>query len=535
VPVRPFPEWLVCSKCHRLAPISSGLFELKKDFIYPLKNRFVHINCNHSRKPPVALPVKFVLACEYGHLSDIPWNEFVHYGKNTCSTVNLRLFESGITGEVSDVVVKCDECGTKKSIADAFAQPPLFPECPAYHPHLQDHDDNCKGREDQKRPRTLLIGASNIWFPCLLSAISLPSSKTKLEELIEKYWENLSKIQNEEVLKGILEAGIFSEEFTSYDSKEIWQGIQKEKSKSQNPKEEEEEDLKLPEWNIFSDNNEYDGKDFKKGIPNPSVHPKIQDYFEKIVLMERLREVQTLIGFTRLSSPFEFGEIDPKLGQRLAPLSKKKLNWLPASEIRGEGIFIQLKESFLQVWLKKKEVQEREEQLFQSHVKYRTRLHFQNPQDGFPGMRYILLHTLSHVLMRQFALECGYSAASIRERIYSNEPNKTSNGQAMAGILLYTATPDSEGTLGGLVQLGEKDTFFNHLLQALERIHYCSSDPLCAENAFSSDSYSIRGSACHSCLYMPETSCEKGNKYLDRAVLVETLDQASSKLAVFQF
>src|SRR5262249_19603104 len=146
------------------------------------------------------------------------------------------------------------------------------------------------------------------------------------------------------------------------------------------------------------------------------------------------------------------------------------------------------------------------------------------PDDGYPSMRYVLLHSLAHSLIRQFSLECGYTMASVRERIYSRSPG--ADQEPMAGILLYTAAPDSEGTLGGLVGLGEPKTLGRHLDQALEGMRLCTSDPLCAEHHPYRDSLTLHGAACHACLFLPETSCERGNKYLDRSVLVSTVESA---------
>ena len=143
------------------------------------------------------------------------------------------------------------------------------------------------------------------------------------------------------------------------------------------------------------------------------------------------------------------------------------------------------------------------------------------PDDGFPGLRYILLHSFAHALMRQLAIACGYSAASIRERIYARDPSDADG--PMAGVLLYTAATDSEGTLGGLVAQGDTRHLAHHLCQALEGIELCSSDPLCAEHHPWSENATLHGAACHACLFVPETSCERGNKYLDRFLLTQTL------------
>jgi hypothetical protein len=144
-------------------------------------------------------------------------------------------------------------------------------------------------------------------------------------------------------------------------------------------------------------------------------------------------------------------------------------------------------------------------------------------QDGWPGERYVLLHSLAHALIRELALECGYTASSIRERIYASE---STDDEPMAGVLLYTAAPDSEGTLGGLVSLGEPDELGPLLRHALERAQLCSSDPLCADHEPRSDG-SVHAAACHACQFASETSCERGNRFLDRATLVPTLKDAA--------
>ena len=135
-------------------------------------------------------------------------------------------------------------------------------------------------------------------------------------------------------------------------------------------------------------------------------------------------------------------------------------------------------------------------------------------------MRFVLIHSLSHALMRQIALECGYTAASIRERIYCLHPGEDEG--PMAGILLYTAASDSEGTLGGLVQLGDPTSLGRQIHQALEALKICGSDPLCSEHPPTGDGRGIHGASCHACLFAPETSCEKGNRYLDRNALFGT-------------
>ncbi len=171
-------------------------------------------------------------------------------------------------------------------------------------------------------------------------------------------------------------------------------------------------------------------------------------------------------------------------------------------------------------WQEKAEVQKLQHDFLESHKAWRTLRKLDPPGEHFPGIRLVLLHSLAHALMRQIVLDCGYTAASVRERLYSRQPGEI--GGPMAGILLYTAAPDSEGTLGGLVELGDPVTLGRHLEQALESMRLCASDPLCAEHRPDTLGRTIQGACCHACQFAPETSCERGNRYLDRSVLVNT-------------
>lgn len=202
-------------------------------------------------------------------------------------------------------------------------------------------------------------------------------------------------------------------------------------------------------------------------------------------------------------------------------LSRKNPQWVPASEVKGEGIFMQFNEEKLSQWEQNQLLQDYQNRAFEAHKQWCKIRSLDPVKITFPGVRYILLHSFAHALMRQMAIECGYNAASLKERIYSKRPQE--EGGPMAGILIYTAAPDSEGTLGGLVSLGEPKKLGYHIDQALEQMQLCTSDPLCAEHTPFQGTTSLHWAACHACLFSPETSCERGNKYLDRAVLVPTV------------
>ena len=188
---------------------------------------------------------------------------------------------------------------------------------------------------------------------------------------------------------------------------------------------------------------------------------------------------------------------------------------MPAVERRGEGIFLQIHEALVADWCQRVDDHPDIVALRNAYGRWRENRDL-DPDPTFPVARYLLVHTLSHLLLRQVALECGYSSASIRERLYVGVPD-----QPTAGLLLSTAASDSEGTLGGLVALGEARFLGRLLGQALDDAETCSSDPLCGERLPEPPSDQLHAAACHACLFVSETSCEAGNRWLHRGVLVD--------------
>lgn len=518
VPVVPFPRWLRCSLCDTLATVESGVFKLIQDRYRPDKTEFVHQGCLKAQggRSPSALSVRFLLACREGHLTDFPWLDFVHKGNVPCKPATLSLREFGASGDASDILVKCHSCGTERRMADAFDPESAF-KCHGHHPHLRLIEHDCK-----ELAKTILLGASNSWFPTALSALSIPRAVDKLSKLVEEQWAKLTNATS------FAKLGFYREEqqnyqsliplFTEFSDEEIWAAIEAKKAGSGHGKM-PAEDLKLPEWEVFSNpESAAENRDFKlKRVAPPKG---FEAFFEDTVLVERIREVRTLLGFTRIESNADFAEATILEDGRLTKLCRESPTWLPASEVRGEGIFLRIREEALLAWQGKSVVQMLQQEFFDAHKAWRKLRKLEPVQEGFPGIRLVLLHSLAHALMRQIVLDCGYTAASVRERLYSRQPGE--DGGPMAGILLYTAAPDSEGTLGGLVGLGDPLSLGRHMQQALESMRLCASDPLCAEHRPDGLGRGIQGACCHACQFAPETSCERGNRYLDRSVLVNT-------------
>ena len=514
VPVYPFPRWLRCTWCNLLAPVDRERFQLDVNPYRPDRARYFHDKC-HGRRPS-AIPARFLIACPSGHLDDFPWDEYVHHGDPCPSAPILELRESGKASRATDMHVTCKGCGAERGVQDAFniGATNNLPLCRGRHPHLQRFDAGC----DQPT-RPLLLGASNAWFAVYRSALTIPTVTGDIEQRVADHWDDLATIESREELNFIvrrLTVGAGERPLRwllNFDLEDVWTAIDGRREGGTGDA--DSVDLRGPEWAAFtasippkSDDFSARSLDIPEGFEETLGHP---------VAVDRLREVQALCGFTRIDGPNEAE------AARIAPIWDAPQTWLPAAEVRGEGILITLPDPRIEQWESAYEDSDRYRDLQQATRNWRVRRGL-DPNEGAPTARFVLLHTVSHLLMRQVALECGYSAASIRERLYCREAGDA-EGPPMAGILLYTAAPDSEGTLGGLVALSEPTRLAAVLRDALERSALCSTDPICASHRAGDLGDSLHNAACHACLFAPETSCEAGNRHLDRATAVPILGQ----------
>ena len=242
--------------------------------------------------------------------------------------------------------------------------------------------------------------------------------------------------------------------------------------------------------------------------------PWILDYFSKVMLVNKLKETRAFAGFARV-----FPEMGDNLTERKRPIWKELLDrnedWLPAYVVYGEGIFLQLDEHRLGEWEKRQDAVMRVMRLASQYNNVREQRRL---RDRPVVPRFVLLHTLSHLIMNRLTFECGYSSAALRERLYvSSHPD-----QPMAGLLIYTAAGDAEGTMGGLVRMGKPGNLEPVVGQALEDALWCSADPVCMETGAlggqGPDSCNL--AACHNCALVPETACEEFNRFLDRGVVI---------------
>ena len=370
----------------------------------------------------------------------------------------------------------------------------------------------------------MLLGATNSWFPVTISALAIPLESDPISQVVANNWDTLAEIESLEeakiTLRVLIRKGL-SPDLARYSAEDIWQVINERRNGE--PGALSQSDIKAPEWDALTRSDPL--KDFPHFMSSKAdAPPGFENKIESVLLLERLREVNALVGFTRVEAPEEGA--DDSEQPAMAALCNGLPEWVPASQVHGEGIFLKLSEDAINAWESLPQVRDIDRLIYQGHRGWRNSRKL-DPNKGYPGVRYVLLHTLAHLLIRELALECGYNAASIRERIYADDEGET----PQAGILIYTAAADSDGTLGGLVELGKPENLGRLLTQALERAQICSSDPLCAEHNPENDR-SLHAAACHACTFVAETSCERGNRYLDRALVVPTLER--QKAAFFK-
>lgn len=510
VRVRRFPLWHSCPGCEKLQPISR--------FNPPAGKA----SCQDCAKDLV--PSRFVIACENGHLDDFPYWKWLHRDNRPGDATGacggtLKLRTTGRTASLRSIVVSCT-CGAVKDVSmeGAFGREALHKlriRCEGRRPWLKDApaEPSCSAA-----PRTLQRGASSVWQPVLKSALSIPPWSDGSTDPLAEIWDQLRKYDTERDIALVLE-GKFNGN-PPLSAARVLELLIAEKQDDPDPDSEEAE-LPDAKYQVLL-RQEY--MKLSEGIPERAdrreqfvCEPPKDDHgshlgplgLDRPMLVKRLREVRALKSFTRIV------QADAAPDKDGAPLSLHPLNWLPAMEVSGEGVFLRLDSARLDAWARLEAVQRRVTRMSNRHddalVKAAPKGAAPRRSPGTPRM--VLLHTLAHVLINEWALDAGYPAAALRERLYADD--------TMAGFLIYTATSDSAGSLGGLVAQGEPEALRAGLESALRRACWCSADPLCIESG-PSGTYGANLAACHSCVMLPETSCETNNVLLDRALLVGT-------------
>jgi hypothetical protein len=524
-----FPTWFVCDQVE--TPAAAPQTVRRRRLV-----RWPHLDSkghrrfvfDDGRKSDVT-PIRFVCACENGHLQDIDWRWVVH-GSTKCQEP-MWLEETGTSADPADTNVVCG-CGKRLSLQDTF-QLGRLGNCRGERPWLLDRDPaGC----DQKL-KLLTRTATNTYFPQVYTVISLPTEEDELTKLVDELSGELVSVQS---VADLAMAKRFNSKVSAslgpFADADIFERLQRLR---EGARVDANRSPKLAEFDAFASgrpeigHNGPTAKLYAQTLPRAAWDDRGAGIdlraVKNLVAVHRLREVSCLYGFTRFeaaptTADGEFEDI--QLAVRGAPLSRGA-DWLPAIEQFGEGIFVHFDDAAIGRWLQERATVQRQNRLLTGYGHWKRR--FAGGAPPYPGTAYVLLHSLSHALMAEIALDCGYPSSSLRERVYALSESRGPSAEAnRCGVLIYTATAGAQGTLGGLVASSAR--FARILRNALERVAICSNDPVCADHEPDgrSGDRATHGAACHGCLLIAETSCEMRNLFLDRSLLVPTMADQST-------
>jgi hypothetical protein len=534
-----FPRWHYCknSSCRVMTEMSLASADA--------------LNCVHCNGQNTMVPVRFVAICPKGHIEDFPFMRWVHRGDANPTIQHILTYEErGGAGDLGSISIRCS-CGVTRSLAGITQQNALNRISQNNDNEDVDGTDagaNCQGLKpwtgsntpegcDQSL-RVVLRGASNVHYSKLLSSIYIPDNQIQkviadsiineigLEELRGCYAQDTNSMM---VLKAVLRnnnevrSGSITIDYILEYIIGLLQPIQQNEDIPIT-----ESEFRFQEYSIYVGNNVTEKElitkritDFSHYIDYDRLNNVLNENFDSIVLLEKMRETISLTGFTRLNP--ERLNIENKIEQdrRFAMLSDSNVDWLPANVVHGEGLFFQFKYYKIQQWKQSIGETSSFSRVIANYHQYQRDLNHDYIERDLDPV-FLMIHTFAHLLIKRLCYNCGYGSSSLKERIYYSNDEATK----MCGVLIYTAASDSEGSLGGLVNQGREQFLSKNINEALEDAAWCSADPVCMEVGLSNGQGpgSANGAACHNCAIVSETSCEEFNLLLDRAAVIGTLE-----------
>lgn len=540
IPMIRFPNWYYCSHCRTM----SKQPDFNKD------SRILCENCDNKFARLVQVPL--IVACEEGHLDDFPWNEWVHAELNPTCKGPLKLRSTG-GATLSSMKIECTDCGkdrplkglttTGTSVLSERLSKEGNYKCTGRKPWFGSKQ---KLEECNCVPQPILKNATNAYYPQILNAIYIPvTDKGELNQIIELYNEDIIKRKIKkyteksytplEIVEELKEVD-FPDKLGHFTLDVLEEALDLFYTNATAQQDSVDLNLKFDEYHYLNSDTEIDTSKMLKVVPeyNKILDTLLYNQFgiAKVNLIPKLVETRVMYGFSRLIEPRALS-VNPsniiENGKRQLFINPSNYNWLPAYQVYGEGIYIEFDNDLLSNWetinsnsQRFKKLEERISNARQQGIDVKQHV----------SPRYVLLHTLAHLFIQEIVLTSGYSSSSLKERIYVG-PNEDIS---MNGFLIYTASGDSEGTMGGLVRLGKTELLQSILHKVIEKALWCSSDPVCNEIGMDKGQGRdyLNGAACHNCAYTSEISCEEFNKYLDRG-LIACYEDRKDFISFFEF
>ena len=516
IPAVRFPTWHYCPWCGFMRKAS--LYEPQPVCQCPqwVNGR----KCNpQARFRKKMVPERFIVICRKGHVDDFPVAEWLHhdsehsYNPESCM---IRRSTGGTSAALTGVFYECT-CGAKRSLANATTPGALKRidyHCRGSKPWLGDPGSGCDC-DIKEDIRVVLRGATNVWFGDTRSSIRIPveaSDDSRINGLVDEYYDRVSH----NIVDGVLSRGPVDmlAELMGVNANDLYAAFVARMNQMEGEAEVSEtmseDDYRLAEYKVLCKSSGRDDQDFHSvSILMKEYDESIRKYFSRITLVPKLKETRAFVGFSRLEPN------NASIEEKKSQLKLGKVDWLPAIEVSGEGIFFEFSQEALEEWIKRPAVKDRISTLNSSFLGS----WFGRDIDGSLHPEFVMIHTFAHLMINQLSYECGYGSSSIRERIYCE---RVGNKHRMRGVLIYTASGDSEGSMGGLVRQGKPGRLEDTVLDALRNATWCASDPVCIQSKGQGPE-SLNLAACHSCALLPETCCECGNRLLDRGVVIGSL------------
>lgn len=519
IPAVRFPRWHYCPVCGNMTQIGEAGARLR----CPGETRrrdgkdtyCSRVNKGSKKKGslPLMIPERFVAVCEDGHIEDFPIMEWVHVKSNMPIQKDCKLVRStgGSSSSLAGIRYTCT-CGASQNMQNAFAKGALDRigyRCSGSRPWLGAGNKVSCG----KSLRVLQRGASNVWFASIISSIYIPwlpryvnqATKDCVEKGVNKYKSHL--VDGHPDIEAITNYvnqlhNLLDEDIVVEDA--INEIVSTLSNNGTEMSEESENDYRLQEYEVLTRST---GRTTDELYVKNYAAAKYSglSFLKSVSMVHKLRETRAFTGFMRLNPD----------AANLAPISINEMPWIPAVKNSGEGIMLEFDYDAVEEWASSEAVRNRVA-IIEANLRASGKL-----KDEHINPIYILLHTFAHCLINALSKQSGYASASIREKIYCCK--YTGDSIKMAGILIYTASGDSEGSLGGLVRQAAQGSLEEVVLRAIADARWCASDPVCIQSTGQGQG-GCNLAACHNCALLPETSCENKNMLLDRGLMIGTLD-----------
>lgn len=482
VPSYIFPEKLHCSRC-------GNIYDYRE---LDTKDRHKCPKCKNNLTAS-----RFIVVCAKGHMDDFPYDWWVHNGQPCPSGVKsprIRMINIYNRTDIDSLRLECTECKATRSMVQVFSENALSEyKCTCKHPHFKEPLARAQyGCHEKMHAR--LRSASGVYFPITKSALLIPPWSRKVVNSIQKNYGILKAVSDENIAYAIRQI-VHDPNISDEEILRAWNVV---KISAVQKKNRSELSVYEDEYTILSNEENQNDDNFSSYSSN--VPQKYSSYFDQIAVIDRLTVTQAFTGFTRIA----------RNDNNIVPVTQYPKNWLPAVELTGEGIFIRFNRDKISEW-----------SMANSSRYNRMKKAMEDSRFVLETFSesYVMLHTFAHLFIREISNVCGYSAASIKEKIYS-ETDKSTGEIKMCGVLVYVSSSDSDSSLGGLISVATNEEMLEKIIDSmLERANWCSGDPLCISST--KQGYkNLNYAACHDCALLPETSCERFNCFLDRASIV---------------